>query len=79
MADMQGTWKPGTCSLVYRALQQFFVWMVREEEIDRSPRERKRAPRVPERPVPVPTDQRNDATCSLGAQGGPSWTGATTR
>lgn len=36
MADMQTEWKPGTCSLVYRALQQFFGWMVREE-IEKSP------------------------------------------
>jgi hypothetical protein len=34
---MNQTWKPETCSLVFRALQQFFGWMVREEESDHSP------------------------------------------
>lgn len=51
-------WKPSTCSLVYRALQQFFGWMVREEEIERSPMERMRAPHVPEAPVPVVSDEK---------------------
>ena len=39
-AAMAKEWKPSTCSLVYRALQQFFGWLMREEEIDRSPMER---------------------------------------
>src|SRR5690349_7875569 len=45
-AAMAKEWKPSTCSLTYRALQQFFGWMVREEEIDRSPMERMRPPQV---------------------------------
>ncbi len=56
MADMQTEWKPTTCSLVYRALQQFFGWMVREEEIEKSPMIGMRAPTPPEAPVPVLTD-----------------------
>jgi hypothetical protein len=36
---MSKEWKPSTCSLNFRALQQFFGWLVREEEIDRSPME----------------------------------------
>jgi hypothetical protein len=38
-ATMSKEWKPSTCSLNFRALQQFFGWLVREEEIDRSPME----------------------------------------
>ena len=67
MADMQTEWKPNTCSLVYRALQQFFGWMVREEEIERSPMIGMRAPTPPEVPVPVLTDEQLRAilaTCS---------------
>src|SRR4051794_22957195 len=44
MAAMTEQWKPATCSVVYRALQQFFAWLVREEEISRSPMDRMRAP-----------------------------------
>lgn len=57
-AAMGKEWKPSTCSLNYRALQQFFGWMVREEEIDRSPMERMRPPHVPEAPVPVVSDEQ---------------------
>jgi hypothetical protein len=41
---MSKEWKPSTCSLSSRALQQFFGWLVREEEIDRSPMERMPTP-----------------------------------
>jgi hypothetical protein len=67
MADMQTEWKPGTCSLVYRALQQFFGSMVREEEIEKSPMEGMRPPHTPEVPVPVLADlQQREllATCN---------------
>jgi integrase/recombinase XerC len=58
LAAMSKEWKPSTCSLNFRALQQFFGWLVREEEIDRSPMERMRPPQVPEAPVPVLTDNQ---------------------
>jgi site-specific recombinase XerD len=45
--------KPTTLSVEFRALQQFFKWCVEEDEIDRSPMERMKAPRVPDAPVPV--------------------------
>jgi site-specific recombinase XerD len=45
--------KPATVSVEYRALQQFWRWMLREEEIDRSPMEGMDAPIVPEQPIPV--------------------------
>jgi site-specific recombinase XerD len=56
LAYTSDTWSPGTQNLVYRALQQFFGWMVREEEIEKSPMTGMRAPTPPEVPVPVLTD-----------------------
>jgi site-specific recombinase XerD len=47
------TVKPTTQSLEFRALQQFWKWALEEEEIDRSPMERMKAPKVPDSPVPV--------------------------
>lgn len=44
---------PSTLSLEYRAIQQFFKWAVSEDEIDRSPTEKMRAPKVPDAPVPI--------------------------
>lgn len=45
--------KPATVSADFRALQQFFKWLVREEEIERNPMDGAEAPIVPEQPVPV--------------------------
>lgn len=39
----------------YRSLRTFFTWLVEEEELDRSPMERTRAPQVPEKQVPIVT------------------------
>lgn len=49
---------PSTLSLEYRALQQFFRWAFEEDEIDRDPTEKMKAPKVPDAPVPIvaPTD-----------------------
>jgi site-specific recombinase XerD len=44
---------PATLSARYRALQAFFKWCVREEEIDDDPTARVAAPRVEVVPVPV--------------------------
>jgi site-specific recombinase XerD len=51
---------PSTLSLEYRALQQFFRWLVEEDEVDRDPTEKMRAPTVPDSPVPIvqPADFR---------------------
>ncbi|GGU85011.1 tyrosine-type recombinase/integrase [Lentzea flava] len=41
----------------YRALRTFFKWMVEsEEEMDRSPMDRTKAPDLPEQPVPIVSD-----------------------
>ncbi|MGC8635405.1 MAG: tyrosine-type recombinase/integrase [Candidatus Limnocylindrales bacterium] len=53
LAMRRATVKPTTLSLEYRALQQFWRWALEEEEIDRSPMERMKAPRVPDVPVPI--------------------------
>jgi site-specific recombinase XerD len=45
--------KPTTLSVEFRALQQFWRWALEEEEVDRSPMERMKAPTVPDSPVPV--------------------------
>jgi site-specific recombinase XerD len=58
VASLTEQWKPATVSVFYRALQQFFGWLVREEEINGSPMDRMRAPAVPEQPVPVLTDDQ---------------------
>jgi site-specific recombinase XerC len=44
-----------TLSLHYRALRPFFAWAVGEDEIERSPMERIRPPKVPVEPPPVLT------------------------
>jgi len=53
IAARRATVKPTTLSVEFRALQQFWRWALEEEEIDRSPMERMKAPRVPDSPVPV--------------------------
>ena len=45
--------KPATMVIEYHAVQQFWRWAIEEDEVDRSPMERMKAPRVPETPVPV--------------------------
>lgn len=42
-----------TANVRYRALQQFFGWLVREEELDSSPMAHLRPPQVPDHPVDV--------------------------
>lgn len=49
---------PSTVSLTYRALQQWFAWLVEEGELDTDPTARMHAPIVPEKPVPVLTDEQ---------------------
>ncbi len=53
IAKRRDTVKPTTLSLEFRALQQFWKWALEEEEIERSPMEKMKPPRVPDSPVPV--------------------------
>ena len=49
---------PATANNRYRALQQFFKWLVEDEEIRRSPMEHMKPPRVPTAPPPVMADEQ---------------------
>ena len=55
MAHLTSTRTPGGASLTYRALQQLYGWLVREEELERSPMATMRPPIVPETPAPILT------------------------
>ena len=50
-----------TVATRYRALQQLFRWLVDEAELDVSPMAKMRAPRVPEQPVPVISEEEEAA------------------
>ena len=55
-----------TAAVRYRSLQQMFRWLVDEDELAASPMTKMRAPRVPEQPVPILSDEdlrRLLATC----------------
>lgn len=51
LVDYAATRAPATVSQTYRALQQFFNWLVSEDEIAINPTARMKAPTVPETPV----------------------------
>ncbi len=53
MGHMTTTRSASTANVAYRALQQWFKWMVSEDEIDRSPMEHTSPPFVPKKAVPV--------------------------
>ena len=55
MEHMTSTRSASTANVTYRALQQWFRWMIDEEEIAGSPMARMHPPIVPEQPVPVLT------------------------
>jgi integrase/recombinase XerC len=57
IGDLLATRSPATANNRYRALQQFFAWLVEEEEIETSPMARMRPPIVPEQPVQVLDDE----------------------
>jgi site-specific recombinase XerD len=49
---------PGTAANRYRSLQQLFRWLEDDLEIPRSPMDKMRPPTVPEKPVPVLTEDQ---------------------
>jgi site-specific recombinase XerD len=55
LADM-GDKAPATRAKCYRSAQQLFKWLVEEGETERSPMERMHPPKVPDKPVPIITD-----------------------
>ena len=58
----------GTLANRYRSLQQFFRWLEDDGEIDHSPMAKMHAPTVPEKPVPVLTDDQMRSILSGCAQ-----------
>jgi site-specific recombinase XerD len=56
IASLLARWKPATASNRFRALQQFFKFLVDEEEITVSPMTTMKPPKVPEDPVDVVPD-----------------------
>jgi site-specific recombinase XerC len=83
---------PATISILFRALRPFWRWLVEEDEVERSPMQRMRAPAVPLNPAPVLSDEESArllAACRgtdliarrghAGRTAGRSWTAATMR
>ena len=53
ITDIVETRSAATAHVRYRSVQQWFGWLVEEEELEVSPMARMRPPTVPERPVPL--------------------------
>jgi site-specific recombinase XerD len=51
--DLLGHWRPSTASNRFRALQQFFRFLLDEGEIASDPMARMKAPRIPEGVLPI--------------------------
>jgi site-specific recombinase XerD len=56
LASLQATSAPSTVYRNYSGCRQFFAWAVREGELERSPMATIRAPKVPEKPTQMLTD-----------------------
>ena len=66
VAELERT-SPSSAATRYRSLQQLFKWLDDEGEMDRSPMAKMRPPKIPEKPVPVLSDdhvRRLLADCS---------------
>src|SRR5713226_5685512 len=55
VAELERT-APASAATRYRSLQQLFNWLDEEGEIDASPMAKMRPPKIPEKPVPVLSD-----------------------
>ena len=58
ISHLLDTFKPGTAVTRFQDLQQFFKWLVDEEEISVSPMAKMKPPLLPDVPVPVVTDDQ---------------------
>lgn len=56
VAELERT-APASAATRYRSLQQLFGWLDDEGEIDASPMAKMRPPKIPEKPVPVLSDE----------------------
>jgi site-specific recombinase XerD len=57
MTDQLGKWKPATANQRYRALDQWWKWMVAEGIVSVSPMLTMKPPTIPEQQVPVVSDE----------------------
>jgi site-specific recombinase XerD len=57
IADMLERNQPGTVSIAFRAVRPFFRWLVDEDEIDRNPMDKMKAPVPPANPPAVLSDE----------------------
>jgi site-specific recombinase XerC len=57
VAELERT-SPASAATRYRSLQQLFNWLDDEGEIDASPMAKMRPPKIPEKPVPVLSDDQ---------------------
>jgi site-specific recombinase XerD len=55
MADVLARTSAANAHNHYRSLRTFFVFLMEEDEIDRSPMDRVKAPMVPDKPIPLVT------------------------
>ena len=53
LTELRQTHSPNTCATYYRSLGRFFKWCAEEDEIVDSPMRNMRAPKVPEKLVPI--------------------------
>lgn len=60
LADLLAHWKPATAANRYRGLHAFYRWLEEEEEIEAkdNPMAKLTPPEVPEKPVPVLTEEQ---------------------
>lgn len=56
--DQLARLKPASAANRYRSLQQFFRWLVEEDEVRETPMARMQPPAIPESPPPVLRDEQ---------------------
>ena len=57
ISDQLERWRPGTAAVRFRSLKPFFKWLVDRSLISSSPMTVMKAPRIPDRPVPIVGDE----------------------
>ncbi|MEU7842668.1 phage integrase N-terminal SAM-like domain-containing protein [Micromonospora sp. NPDC049114] len=77
-AWMIETRSPSTALNKHKGLQQFFKWLLAEEDIDRSPMDRVRQPKTPQKLIPI-IQTRTRRSSSTPARARPSRSCATRR
>jgi site-specific recombinase XerD len=65
IAELLARTSAGNAHTNYRGLRTFWKWMVLEEEVEHSPMDKTKPPQVPEKPVPVISDDGIKALLDL--------------